>query len=89
LCVGASLWFWAFTNYQIKQRQKPKSNVLQAGWHKNHDENKCRRVGVVSEQKGVGRRSWWNFANEGYVYKPGISFEKMFQFFLSNEIVTQ
>jgi hypothetical protein len=29
----------------------PKNNVLHVGWHKNHDENKCRRAGVGSSLK--------------------------------------
>jgi len=45
--------------------KKKKDNVLHERWHKNHDKNKCRRVGVGNRQNLVWPPELVNFACGG------------------------
>jgi len=47
---GQLFGFGLKPDHQLNQCQQPKNNVLHERWLKNHDKNKCRRVGVGNRQ---------------------------------------
>jgi hypothetical protein len=62
--VDAALCLFAFTAKNQTQL-KEKRQCAAEGLDKKHDRKTRRRDGERREQKGDGRRSWWNFANWG------------------------